>query len=80
MCRRRTFVAVGCTTCPPPSVCSADDSRSTNGCPHTAVTGSVEEQLRQPPLAGVERVAVEQRHRRHDFRGADVQPRTAAGA
>ena len=39
-CRRRTLRARGCSTCPPPRVCVADEPRMTNGWPQTAITGS----------------------------------------
>lgn len=33
-------MATGCSTWPPPSVCVADGTRTTNGCPQVAVAGS----------------------------------------
>ena len=40
------------STCPPPSVCVADDSRTTKGWPQAAVTGSSRKTWARPHLPG----------------------------
>ena len=72
-CRRRTLRAAGCNTWPPPSVCSADEFAHHERLAPRCRRPLVEEQLRQAPLAGRDRVTVQQRDHAHDLRRSDVE-------